>query len=205
MSSLSDDYCNVIELIIAALQTTWVRSSGISIAHNSSVSNPTVWAPGMWTLEHCEPGIWDFQFVFSASETKSPSGTWEDFPSWGWGLHHYFKMSHSIPGENDVLRCQQNCCYWDEIGPEKNEGFNLWLTTGRLSQQFRIYCVGPGQVWIKSFCYIWWKIHSHHTEFSHFDLLPPRWLDDLKPPNTKMKRMIWDFGITNVLRNDDEV
>ena len=103
--------------------------------------------------------------------------------------------------------CQQNCCYWDEIGPEKNEGFNLWLTAGRLSQQFRIYCVAPDHVWLNPFLRIW---DSHRTSFSHFILsLSPfpaaRCWKDLKPPNTKMKRVIWDFGITNVLRNDEDV
>ena len=105
--------------------------------------------------------------------------------------------------------CQQNCCYWDEIGPEKNEGFNLWLTAGRLSQQFRIYCVAPDHVWLNPFLHIWSNRFASHIVFTFHPLSSPfpaaRCCEDLKPPNTKMKRVIWDFGITNVLRNDEDV
>ena len=38
--------------------------------------------------------------------------------------------------------------------PEKNEGFNLWLTAGRLSQQFSIYCIAPDHVCLNPFLHI---------------------------------------------------
>ena len=83
--------------------------------------------------------------------------------------------------------------------------------TQRLSQQFGIYCivatgclglyscVNPSNTNLNSSNFSTSLIkHLNATIRINFSFL----LDWLKPPNTKMKRMIRDFRITNVLRHD---
>ena len=83
--------------------------------------------------------------------------------------------------------------------------------TQRLSQQFGIYCivatgclglyscVNPSNSILNSSNFLTSLMkHLNATIRINFSFL----LDWLKPPNTKMKRMIRDFRITNVLRHD---
>ena len=63
---------------------------------------------------------------------------------------------------------------------------NLPSQTVKTCTNCRLRCAGYGFSWLKAF---YWQNRS--LNFS-----------DLKPSYTKMKRMIWSFGITNVLRND---